>query len=284
MAISISVLLLSAVNGTILVNIEQAKAGKVPPKPDTTPPKISISSPENNTISKQNYLVLNFNVTAPAGPTVMNPYLGEIYYKTDWHQNNVTVYEHPGYPTYPDDDFSSETWMTLRPKTNNLNLTEIPDGNHSITIFASYIGAYPAGPYPVDTNWFLISSSSSVNFTIDTVPPTISILAMENKTYSASDVPLSFAVNEPDSQTSYSLDGQDNMTIAGNTTLTGLPNGDHNVTIYAIDEAGNTGVSEIIYFTVDVPEPFPTAFVMASIITVAVVGVGLLIYFKKRKH
>jgi len=31
------------------------------------------------------------------------------------------------------------------------------------------------------------------------------------------------------------------------------------------------------------PEPFPTALVFASVITVAVVGVGLLVYFKKRR-
>lgn len=31
-------------------------------------------------------------------------------------------------------------------------------------------------------------------------------------------------------------------------------------------------------------EPFPTTLVLASIITVIVVGVGLLVYFKKRKH
>ena len=32
------------------------------------------------------------------------------------------------------------------------------------------------------------------------------------------------------------------------------------------------------------PEPFPTALVIASIASVAVVGVGLLVYFKKRKQ
>ena len=31
-------------------------------------------------------------------------------------------------------------------------------------------------------------------------------------------------------------------------------------------------------------ESFPTALIVASVITVAVVGIGLLVYFKKRKH
>ena len=34
---------------------------------------------------------------------------------------------------------------------------------------------------------------------------------------------------------------------------------------------------------VSTPEPFPTTLVVASVITVAFVGVGLLVYFKKRK-
>jgi hypothetical protein len=32
------------------------------------------------------------------------------------------------------------------------------------------------------------------------------------------------------------------------------------------------------------PEPFPTALVIAAVATVAVVGVGFLVYFKKRNH
>jgi hypothetical protein len=59
----------------------------------------------------------------------------------------------------------------------------------------------------------------------------------------------------------------------------------HNVAVYAKDEFGNMGNSETIYFTVEVPEPFPTIPVaVASIAAVIVVGVGLLVYFKKRKR
>jgi YVTN family beta-propeller protein len=32
------------------------------------------------------------------------------------------------------------------------------------------------------------------------------------------------------------------------------------------------------------PEPFPTTLVIASVIVVAVIAMGLLVYFKKRKH
>ena len=72
------------------------------------------------------------------------------------------------------------------------------------------------------------------------------------------------------------------MTISGNKTLTGLSNGVHNVTVYACDAAGNVGASETICFSVEVP--FPTTMVIAPIASVAFVGTGFLVYFKKRKR
>jgi hypothetical protein len=112
-------------------------------------------------------------------------------------------------------------------------------------------------------------------------------LSPVNGTYDVSDVPLNFTVSEPISEVTYSLDGKENMTIAGNSTLT-LSNGAHNVTVYAWDDAGNVGSSETVAFTITQPEAktesFPTAAVAAGITSAAVVGIGVLIYFKKRKH
>lgn len=82
---------------------------------------------------------------------------------------------------------------------------------------------------------------------------------------------------------SRSLDGQANVTLTGNTTLTGLSSGLHNVTVCATDALGNTGVSETITFTI-AKEPFPTTYVIAAIMIVAVAAAGLLFYFKKRKR
>jgi parallel beta-helix repeat protein len=117
---------------------------------------------------------------------------------------------------------------------------------------------------------------------VDTAPPLISVSSPQNKVYNDSSVPLTFSTNEPASQMSYSLDGQDNVTIAGNTTLSGLPNGNHNVTIYATDKAGNVA-SETISFSVEVPFPVVPVTV-ASVATIAVMGVALLVYFRKRRH
>jgi hypothetical protein len=119
----------------------------------------------------------------------------------------------------------------------------------------------------------------------DTVPPRISVSSPVHRVYNESSVPLSFVIYEASSSMSYSLDGQENVTVAGNETLSGLPNGSHNLTLYVTDRSGNIGTSETVYFTVEVPEPFPVVPVTAaSAATVAVVGVGLLVYLKKRKR
>ncbi len=116
----------------------------------------------------------------------------------------------------------------------------------------------------------------------DTVPPRISTISPMHKAYNESSVQLSFVIYEASSSMSYSLDGQDNVTVAGNTTLSEMPKGEHNITVYVTDLSGNTGASEIVYFSVEVPFPLAPVAVV-SVASVAVVGVGLLVYFKKRK-
>jgi hypothetical protein len=97
---------------------------------------------------------------------------------------------------------------------------------------------------------------------------------------------LNFTFNEETSQVSYSLDGHDNITITGNSTLTELPIGPHSLTLYARDLAGNTGASQTVNFTIaEEAEPFPAILVAtASAASVAVIGLWLLVYVKKRKH
>jgi hypothetical protein len=152
---------------------------------------------------------------------------------------------------------------------------------------------YAIGGEDSRSNWVLFSNANerytpvgyvgTVPPVVDVVPPEIKVLSPETKTYNVSSVDLVFTVNKPVNWTGYSLDGQDNVTITGNTTLSGLSNGLHNVTVYARDEFENTGASETISFTVDVPFPLvPVAVASAAI--VALVIAGLLVYFRKRKR
>ena len=122
-------------------------------------------------------------------------------------------------------------------------------------------------------------------FGYGTIPPEVAIVSPENQAYNATDVSLVFPIDKPVVWMGYSLDGQDNVTVTGNTTITGLSNCLHSIVVHANDTFGNMGVSRSISFTVAVPEPFPTTLVAAASVAAAVVvGVGLLVYFKKRKR
>jgi hypothetical protein len=111
----------------------------------------------------------------------------------------------------------------------------------------------------------------------------VMVLSPENKTYDATAAPLNFTVNGEATSFSYSLDGQEKVTITGNTTLEGLSSGSHNLTVYVEDAAGNSGVSETIYFSVEVP--FPTTWVVAAIAIAITGGSAFAIYyFKKPKR
>jgi hypothetical protein len=84
----------------------------------------------------------------------------------------------------------------------------------------------------------------------------------------------------------YSLDGEKNISITGNSTITNLTNGFHGITVYANDTSGNMGTSETINFTTVKQELFPSASIaiVSVVIAVVVVVAGLLVYFKKHKH
>lgn len=90
-----------------------------------------------------------------------------------------------------------------------------------------------------------------------------SIASQENRNNTAREVYLNFTVNKPVNWVGYSLDVKDNVTINGNTTLTVLSNGLHNLTVYVNDTFGNMGASKNVTLAVAVPEPFPTTLVVA---------------------
>jgi parallel beta-helix repeat protein len=114
-------------------------------------------------------------------------------------------------------------------------------------------------------------------------PPSLQLISPENATYPYADVSLGFTVNKQTSWLGYSVDAQHNVSVTGNTTLSGLSSGLHNVTVYARGAFENNEVSETVYFTI--AEPFPTVpVVTASVAVVASVSAGILVYFKKLKH
>jgi hypothetical protein len=265
---------------------EEVNMGSVDPDQSTKPPTILTLSPENNTVYGVDTVSLSLNVSIGDSSTASSCVLDFIYCKTDWQSNITFVYKYGDHYVY---SFPRKITEFL----GTVNFTGIPDGNHTMKVYAFESGKYPlyVRPSPSDLhvvehcyNSFQIIGSSLIRFAVDTTAPKISILALENRNYSTSTVPLNFTTDERISQSTYSLDGQKNVTIAGNTTLVDLPYGEHNVTVYATDNVGNTGASETVSFAIKEPESsFPTALVAtASGASVAIIGAGLLVYFKKR--
>jgi hypothetical protein len=244
---------------------------KVPPPPGSTPLKISVSSPKNNAIYNVSSVTLAFDVS---NYETSIDYITNINYSASWLQENVIVWKQNSHsPEFPDFWSYNETFWNL------------PDGNYHIEIAANGWASYEDN-VKVDYFWgtvysYEMTSVLTINFTVAD-PPKVSILSLENETFASPDVRLNFTVNESVSRISYALDGQENMTVSGNMTLTNLSNGLHNVTVYAVDEAGNVGASETVCFSVDLP--VLTTMIAALITSFSVIGASLLVYFKKRKR
>jgi hypothetical protein len=128
--------------------------GMVDPDSSTKPPTISVLSPKNNTTYKEDTINLSFNTSLGYSRTATLMFILEIYYKTDWENKTIFVYK-------------SSSGKELE-NPFNLNLTNIPDGNHSIEITACEMGDYKEDLY-----WytFLINGSSIVNFAVDSSKP-----------------------------------------------------------------------------------------------------------------
>jgi hypothetical protein len=246
--------------------------GNVPPDPLTKPPNIQVFSPQNNSVFLSNNVSFSFYVTKPESPRASQTVLTYIYYKAGWLQNTTFLYNYGVQSSHYIENFSYSD-----------SLTEIPDGKYNITIYADGMGWYP--PNGLFYKGFEINGSSTIFFTVETIIPGISV-SLQNKSYTTNDIPLNITLNKSMSKITYSLDGHENVTTTGNTTLNALSNGEHNLIAYAEDNAGYTGATEKIYFYIQPPQPFPTSTIAAvsAAIAAVVVVACLLFYSKKTKR
>ena len=160
----------------------------------------------------------------------------------------------------------------LREMSGNFQLFNLSEGWHTVTVYCN--------TYELSQSY---TAEDKIGFFVDAIP-IIAFLSFENKSFVSPDVPLNFTVDQP-MQITYSLDGQENVTVAGNSTLSGLPVGSHNVTVYAWDAAGNVGASETVVFTVAEPERFPSVPVAAvSALSIAAVTAAGLIFTRRRRR
>ena len=133
----------------------------------------------------------------------------------------------------------------------------ITDGYGNFTAIISVLNQTTSGIYTVKAV-DEIGTEANASFTVySNVSPsssTISVLSPENNTYNTTDIPLIFTINAV-SWITYSVDEQTNVTITGNTNITGLADGIHEILVHANDAAGNMVASDTVCFTVDTTPP-----------------------------
>ena len=197
-----------------------------------------------------------------------------------------------------------------------VQLPELSNGSHNLTInieadLNDFHGANPPGaPFkqtsPDSANWvaywidkidFTINSNENAQPSNTTnsnknLIPSLSNLLIENTTYNTTNIPLNFTIDTNISRTAYSLDGKDNITITGNSTLTNLSIGEHNLKVYVWAVTGNIVASQTINFVVanatSTPiqdlEPLSMASIIAFIAAFAVgCALTFLFFFKNDK-
>lgn len=220
---------------------------------------INLLTPENKTYQDNSVLVM---FTASQFHYQYVAYYYELDYGGRKVVQNITTTLEMQYPKSPP--------FPYKEIVGNFSLDNLSEGRHTITVYCS-------------------GDFKSRDFFIDT-PPVVSLLPIENTTSDSPNIQLNFTVNQPISKIQYDLDGLGNQTISGNTTLTNLSIGLHNVTIYAWDKNGNIGKSELQYFTVINDEPSPDELyiqsaalpVTAATAAIAFAIVGLLVYSRKQ--
>lgn len=278
------ILLLSTAAGAFFIKSTQANPyhrnveyTEVSPPAGTKPPIITIHTPQNGSYYPKN-LTLTFDVATPEPNGNKSIYaITELCYKGSWDQKEIIITQKANHDS----------------ASFSIDLSDVLGGNHSVTIYAVGYGSYKIGEefdsesytmtYYIET--FEITGFSMVHFTKDVVSPRISVPSPPNSTYISSDVELDFAISEAVSEILYSLDGKQNQTITESLTFTGLAEGTHNVTMYAVDLAGNAAEPKTLFFNVDLPETFPVSSVAAvSGASVTIFGAGLLVYLKKHER
>ena len=167
--------------------------------------------------------------------------------------------------------------------SGNTTIT-LPDGWHNMTVYAA----------DADYNNGASETVHFSNFAVDTVPLNVTIHSIQNVTYTNQELSLNFTIDKPGTWTAYSLDGQANMTISQNTTLTGLTSGTHTLTIYAQDAIGLIEASNTINFGVaDTPTEYQdtqtptldlTMVLVAVALTALAASTSLMLYSRRRRR
>jgi len=280
---ALALLLITALSASLMAGVDTIEVAYANFFPGDA---LIISSPLSDVVYTNTSIPLNV-VANVANPT---PEIMSITYSLD-ENANVTLTDLNKTLRLPGHIDGSQFYIES-------SLENLSEGNHTIRAYSQDSSGK--------------QMSASVEFIIDTsFKSPLSVLSPQNITYTTTELPLTFVCTEEIRRTEdftmadYVLDGMGAGYISGNSTLTGLSTGKHELTVIVWTVKGV--FSETIHFSISQtpeptpsaspsptsppsteptprPEPFPTTLVIGSVVAVAIVGLGLLVYFKKRQR
>jgi len=138
--------------------------------------------------------------------------------------------------------YSNDTGLTNQTFTPNISIAGYPEGLNNITVFANDTAGN--------------ENHTIIYFTVDTVPPTINVYSpvSNNTNYSTSTIFFNATSNEAISTWMIDFNGTNNTLSAINTSLV-VNDGTYQAKFWANDTAGNFGLNNSIWFTVDTTHP-----------------------------
>ncbi len=195
--------------------------------PDTTPPVVTIVSPQNNQV---------FNVsTVPL---------------------SITTNKNSSSASYTLSNGTTSINFSMA-QTSSISFSGsifLPDGNYSVIFYATDLAGN-------------LGKSSAINFSVNTTvpgnpnPPIITVVSPKNNQFfNTSTASFSITTNKNISNAWLVLDGLNNFSLSKVTSTNFaqsfvFANGNHTAVFYATDLAGNVGVSSVINFTIDTIAP-----------------------------
>lgn len=152
-------------------------------------------------------------------------------------------------------------------------LSNLANGNHSLKAYA------------LDSHGSTMSTEMTFSVNTSHTYPAF-ILSPSNSSYSKNKIPLEFAINSITNNQlltiDYKLDNASTKSIKGNSTLVGLTDGQHKITVTAYNFGMNyTGLysEQTTYFTVDTTKSNQTIVNDSQVVTLAMSVSAIAVFF-----
>lgn len=296
----ISTLLISALAGSLLVDLVVANPSSGAMKPLRVYHESVVISPQNKTYNtRKTNLTFTISTNDPAAADWC-----EYYCVLDGQTTIIS-------PVKVINDHTTPASPSIAPKRTgplelefHTTIENLKDGSHTLFCNKKYL-------FDMAFEGYLLTPK--VYFSVDATAPALRINTPDGKVFSSTCLQLEFSANEAVSWLGYSLDGEEvcflynlfeecpraaydshlpfSYRIRENTILAGLLEGSHNLILYANDSFGNSGQSEVFNFTI-VREKvlntisFGSFFVIGTAIisAVAITSFGFVAYFARHNR